>query len=95
MSTFEKPQIICHAEQNLNYTVYDVKWIPSSARFVAIGCLPSNVGIIETYTLSSGKIEKVSEFKKANAFKCGTFGASSLRNRHLATGDFKGRLQIW
>lgn len=33
--------------------------------------------------------------EKNTAFKCGTFGASSLRQRHLATGDFEGRLQIW
>lgn len=95
MGTLEKPQIICHIEHPLNFTIYDVKWIPSSARFVVIGSLPTNAGIIQTYALSKGKVEKVAEFMKGCPFKCGTFGASSLRNRHLATGDFKGRLQIW
>ena len=33
--------------------------------------------------------------EKHAAFKCGTFGASSLAERHLATGDFDGRLAIW
>ena len=33
--------------------------------------------------------------EKPKAFKCGTFGASSLKDRHLATGDFDGKLQIW
>nr|CAD7443316.1 unnamed protein product [Timema bartmani] len=33
--------------------------------------------------------------EKVKAFKCGTFGASSLRERHLATGDFDGNLNIW
>lgn len=93
--SLDKPQIISHLEKSLNFTIYDVKWVPSSARFVVMGCLPTNAGIIQTYALTSGELDKVSEFCKGNPFKCGTFGASSLRNRHLATGDFKGRLQIW
>ena len=31
----------------------------------------------------------------SKAFKCGTFGASNIQQRHLATGNFDGRLQIW
>lgn len=95
MISLDKPQIICHIENSLNYSVYDVKWIPSSARFVAMGSLPSGAGIVQIYALNQGKLDKISEFSKANSFKCGTFSASSLRTRHLATGDFKGRLQIW
>jgi hypothetical protein len=33
--------------------------------------------------------------EKKASFKCGTFGASSLQQRHLATGDFEGKLMIW
>lgn len=33
--------------------------------------------------------------EKPQGFKCGTFGASSLEQRHIATGDFKGKLEIW
>ena len=33
--------------------------------------------------------------EKKASFKCGTFGATSLQQRHLATGDFEGRLMIW
>ncbi|KAF2881613.1 hypothetical protein ILUMI_24556 [Ignelater luminosus] len=95
MENLEKPQIICHAEKNLDYAVHDVKWIPSSAKFIAMGGKPNGTGIIEIYSLNSDGIEKVSEFGKADQFKCGTFDASSLRARHLATGDFGGRLQVW
>lgn len=95
MISLEKPQIICHIESSLNYSIYDVKWIPSSARFVAIGSVASGAGIVQTYAMNKGKLEKINEFSKGNPFKCGTFGASSLRTRHLATGDFKGRLQVW
>lgn len=33
--------------------------------------------------------------EKTHGFKCGTFGASSLEERHLATGDYNGMLNIW
>ncbi len=33
--------------------------------------------------------------EKSKALKCGTFAASSLQQRYLATGDFDGRMQIW
>ncbi|GBG60252.1 hypothetical protein CBR_g3496 [Chara braunii] len=33
--------------------------------------------------------------EKPAAIKCGTFGASSLAHRNLATGDFDGNLHIW
>lgn len=32
---------------------------------------------------------------KAQGIKCGTFGASSLEDRHLATGDYVGSLNVW
>lgn len=33
--------------------------------------------------------------QKPSSFKCGTFGASSVVERRLATGNFGGQLQIW
>jgi hypothetical protein len=32
----------------------------------------------------------VREVEHPVSFKCGTFGASSAQDRHLATGNFKG-----
>ncbi|KAJ8928212.1 hypothetical protein NQ314_019276, partial [Rhamnusium bicolor] len=95
METLQKPQIICHNQQSLNYTIHDVKWIPCSAKFVSLGGKSNGAGIIEIYSLTGEGVKKLSEFCKKEYFKCGTFDASSLRNRHLATGDFCGRLQIW
>lgn len=95
MEKLQKPQIICYKDKPLNYTIHDVKWIPCSAKFVAIGGKSNGAGIVEIYSLTSEGIEKIDEFCKKDHFKCGTFGASSLRNRHLATGDFGGRLQVW
>lgn len=37
----------------------------------------------------------VTEMEKKSAFKCGTFGTSSIVDRKLATGNFDGELQIW
>ncbi|XP_060534618.1 dynein axonemal assembly factor 10 isoform X2 [Cylas formicarius] len=95
METLTKPQIICHDQKSLNYSIHDVKWIPCSAKFVSIGGKSNGAGIIEIYRLTGDGIEKVDEFCKKEHFKCCTFDASNLRDRHLATGDFSGRLQIW
>ncbi|XP_027790217.1 dynein axonemal assembly factor 10 isoform X2 [Marmota monax] len=35
------------------------------------------------------------QIEKAKPIKCGTFGATSLQQRYLATGDFDGNLHIW
>ncbi|NXJ49598.1 WDR92 protein, partial [Spizaetus tyrannus] len=35
------------------------------------------------------------KIEKAKPIKCGTFGATSLQQRYLATGDFGGNLNIW
>lgn len=95
MEVLQKPQIICHNQKSVDYAVHDVKWIPCSAKFVSIGGKSNGAGIVEIYALTGDGIEKKSEFCKKEHFKCCTFEASSLRNRHLATGDFSGRLQVW
>ena len=33
--------------------------------------------------------------EKKVSVKCGTFGATNLHQRHLATGDFDGKLNVW
>ena len=59
--SLEKPQIIIHLEKQLNYTVYDTKWIPCSAKFVALGSHPRNTGAVQIYELSKGELKLVSE----------------------------------
>jgi len=90
-----KPQIIQHVQKSLNVTVYDVKWIPFSAKFVILGSHARGTGSIQVYQLNQGKLDLVSESEKHSPFKCGTFGASFLEERHLATGDFDGRVSLW
>jgi hypothetical protein len=44
---------------------------------------------LQCYSLNHGKLESVMESEKQHGFKCCTFGASSLVDRHLATGDYE------
>ena len=37
MDTTEAPQIIEHLQKTLNFTPYDTKWIPETAKFVLGG----------------------------------------------------------
>eukprot|EP00842_Homolaphlyctis_polyrhiza_P004285 jgi/Hompol1/4858/HPOL_003982-RA len=94
-SQLDKCQIVTHSTKSLNYTAYDVRWVPSSPRFVILGQLARGTGILEVCQLSNGAITSVAQTEKPHAFKCGTFGASPLSTRYLATGDFGGRLSMW
>ena len=95
VDTLNAPQIIEHISKPLNYTPFDVKWLPCSAKIVVTGQTPRAKGIIQIYQMNKGKLELTSEFQKEYGFKCSTFGASSLSSRDLAVGDFEGNLIIY
>ena len=73
----------------------DVKWVPCSARFALVGCHSRGTGALQVYSLNHGKLDIMVDTEKQHGFKCGTFGASSLEERHFATGDYEGRLAVW
>ena len=50
---------------------------------------------MQIYGLEGPELKLVAEYERKAAIKCGTFGASGLMERQLATGNFEGRLQIW
>lgn len=91
----DKPQIIEFAAHSCNYTLFQAKWIPSSSRFVVLGSHAKGTGALEIYDLDKGAIKLTKAVEKTASFKCGTFGASTLEKRHLATGDFNGNLNVW
>jgi len=91
----DKPQIIEHASKSFACTVFETRWIPQSARFVALGEYARGTGMLQIHGLSHGKVEQLKESEKKDPFKCGTFGASTKEERHFATGDFSGRLSYW
>ncbi|XP_015274569.1 PREDICTED: WD repeat-containing protein 92-like, partial [Gekko japonicus] len=90
----EKPQVIAHAQQGLSYTAFECKWVPCSARLLCLGSFPRGTGVIELYELQGGRLRLLRQIEKSKPIKCGTFGASSLQQRYLATGDFGGNLNI-
>lgn len=61
MLTTEAPQIIEHCQLSITYSPTDVRWVPSSARFVAIGEKPRGTGALQVYELDGGKAKLVHE----------------------------------
>lgn len=86
--------MIAVIEKSLNYSIFDVKWVPCSAKFVVIGSKPKGTGVVEIYELNDDKADLVKEIERKVSLRCGTFGATSIRDSHLALGDFNGKLSV-
>lgn len=63
MDTTNAPQVIEHINHSVLYTPFEVKWIPSSPRFIVCGQTPSAKGIIQIYQMNQGKLELVNEVR--------------------------------
>ena len=63
MAEFEKPQIIVHIHKSLNYTVFDTKWIPSSAKVAVLGSRPRGTGALQIYEIEKGELKLVKEVR--------------------------------
>lgn len=99
MSNSPKPRLVSLSHRKLPLIPFACLWIPCSNRFVCLGTATGSGaqgnGLIAVYGTASGEIRDVHTIEKPRAFRCGTFGASSLQQRYLATGDFDGNLHIW
>ena len=95
MNNLMTPQIQVQISKSLNYTPFDIKWLPYSTKVVVVGQTPSSKGIIQIYHLIKDKLELESEYVKESPFKCCSFGASSFAKRELALVDFEGNFQIF
>uniref|UniRef100_A0A6U5WBJ6 Uncharacterized protein n=1 Tax=Guillardia theta TaxID=55529 RepID=A0A6U5WBJ6_GUITH len=95
MDATGKPQLMEHINKSLTLTINDVRWVPCSARFVLLGSHARGTGAMQVYALNHGKLDIMVDTEKQHGFKCGTFGASSLEERHFATGDWDGRMALW
>jgi len=51
--------MICHVEKSLNYTLYDCKWIPKTAKFVVIGAEPRGTGVIEVFEVGASDVTSI------------------------------------
>ncbi|KAI8384877.1 WD40-repeat-containing domain protein [Radiomyces spectabilis] len=79
----------------LGFTPYDVKWVLHSARLCVIGATGHSTGRIGVYRMEEKHLTLVNETETSTVVRCGTFEAAEAHMRHVATGDFEGRLQIW
>ena len=95
MDSSDAPQILEHVSQTLNFTPFDVKWIPSSARFCLFGQTAGAKGVFNIYQLEGNKLVKLSEWQKEFGIKAGTFKASPVSVRDVAVVDYKGKLTIY
>ncbi|CAM9370319.1 unnamed protein product [Chrysoparadoxa australica] len=98
MSTFDStqaPQLIEIVHKSLGFTPYETRWIPCSARFVCCGVYPKGKGAMQVYEMDRGDVKVMDEKERPAGIKCATFGASSLENRHMASGDYDGKLNIY
>jgi hypothetical protein len=57
----EKPQIITYAEKSTSLSLFDCRWIPCSAKFVALGSKPRGTGVINIYEINDGDVKLVKE----------------------------------
>jgi WD repeat-containing protein 92 len=57
----DKPQIILYAEKSTNFTLFDTKWIPLSAKFIALGNHARGTGAFQIYELASGELKCLKE----------------------------------
>lgn len=94
-----RQQIIEHVKKSMLFTIFEVKWVPNSASFVAVGQYPNNQGALSIFQLNKGELCAIVEAKKSMPFKCATFGhnygLNGATGRTLATGDFAGGAQLW
>jgi WD40 repeat protein len=60
-----------------------------------MGLKAKGTGILEVHELQSGSAKKLTEKEVKAGIKCGTFGASPLEERNIATGDYDGNVAIW
>jgi WD40 repeat protein len=95
MDTTDAPQLIEHVTKGIQFTPHETKWVPSSARFVALGITPKAKGALQVYQLTKGDVELSLDSERPAGIKCATFGASSIEERHLATGDYNGKLAVY
>jgi hypothetical protein len=84
MSAFEKPQIIAHIQKSLNYTVFDCKWVPCSAKFVTMGNFARGTGVIQLYEIQHGDLKLLREV-----------GAGSTRTSSRLTTAVAGECVTW
>lgn len=89
-----KHKLVVHLSKSLDFTAFDVKWVPRSARLVVIGSNAPATGTLEVLEMNSQELQTIGKTQFPHSLKCGTFRASDVCNRHFAFGDFHGHLRV-
>lgn len=79
----------------VDITIYTTRWVPCSGKIVALGAHPKGTGALQLYEIGSDNLEKLHDLEVPLPLKCGTFGASGIADRQLATGGHDGRMSLW
>lgn len=90
----DKPYVLCHIEKLVDFTIFDTKWLPCSAKCIALGNKSNGKGVLRIFEMNAGQLEMVRDFEYKTTLKSGSFGASSLQRSHMAVVSFDGRLQM-
>ena len=53
MDVSSSPQIVEHLSHSVNFTPFDAKWVPMSAKFAVVGSYPKGTGAIQSQTATS------------------------------------------
>lgn len=89
-----KTQIVEHVTLPVDYSLFDVKWIPNTAKFLASGSNHNGTGVLQVFEMNENKVESVLKVDCPKAIKCCSFGVSELGRSSVAVGDFFGGLHI-
>lgn len=99
MDTSNSPQLIEHLSHSVNYTPFDARWVPCSAKLTVCGSTAKGSGILQLYELdpnnSVNSLKLLSSIETKTGLKCSTFGASLYEQRQLATGNLTGELAVY
>lgn len=64
----DSPQIICHSEKSVKYSLFDCCWIPRSAKFVVLGSDTQSNGVMQIYEVQNADPVMIKEVITAILF---------------------------
>ena len=76
MDTTNAPQMVDHLSKSLNFTPFETRWLPNSAKLLLGGQTPGAKGVLQVLQLDKTELKLVKEMSQTEGVKCGSFGAS-------------------
>ncbi len=63
----EVPQIVEHLSKSVNFTPFDTRWVPCSAKFVLLGINPRGTGAFKIYEMNHGSLDLIAEVWRSSS----------------------------